>query len=103
EAREVVARLEAAVDASMSGAPAPIAFTTAALDEVRRELSRTRCPMIDFFGHHMRQVEEILGVRGVHAPALLHGVGDAKLYRSRMQAVEYAIEHDDGQSVRSLE
>jgi len=103
EAREVVARLDAAMDAAAAGGPTPIAFTTAALDEVRRELSRTRCPTIDFFGVHMRSVEGILGKRGVHAPALLHGVRDAKLYRSRMQAVEYAIEHDDGQSVRSLD
>jgi regulator of PEP synthase PpsR (kinase-PPPase family) len=35
--------------------------------------------------------------------ARLHGVGDIQRYNSRMQAIEYTIEHDDGQSVRGLE
>ena len=32
-----------------------------------------------------------------------HGVGDVKRYNARMAAVEYAIEHDDGQSMRALD
>ena len=35
--------------------------------------------------------------------ARLHGVGDVKRYNARMAAVEYAIEHDDGQSMRALD
>jgi regulator of PEP synthase PpsR (kinase-PPPase family) len=35
--------------------------------------------------------------------ARLHGVGDIKRYNNRMAAVEYAIEHDDGQSLRALD
>ncbi|KHL16052.1 hypothetical protein CLV56_3773 [Mumia flava] len=99
EARDVVATLDAAVDRGIT----PLAFTTTALDEVRLELHKTRAPLIDFFDMHMQRVEGLLGARGVRAPARLHGVGDIKRYNSRMQAVEYAIEHDDGQSVRSLE
>src|SRR3954454_8679584 len=100
EARQVVARLDAALDASPRP---PLVFATAASDEVRLELLRTRCQVIDFFGLHMDRVESILGTQGVHAAARLHGVGDIKRYNSRMQAVEYTIEHDDGQSVRGLE
>jgi regulator of PEP synthase PpsR (kinase-PPPase family) len=100
EAREVVARLDAVLDSS---ARTPLVFATAATDEVRQELVKTRCPVIDFFDLHMQRVESILEVRGMHAAARLHGVGDIKRYNSRMQAVEYTIEHDDGQSVRSLE
>jgi regulator of PEP synthase PpsR (kinase-PPPase family) len=100
EARSVVARLDAALDESSR---TPLVFTTAASDEVRLELRKTRCPLIDFFDLHMQQVEEILEVPGERMAARLHGVGDVKRYNSRMQAIEYAIEHDDGQSVRSLE
>ena len=35
--------------------------------------------------------------------ARLHGMGDVQRYNQRMAAVEYAIEHDDGQSPRALE
>ncbi len=100
EARAVVARLDATLDAS---ARTPLVFTTAARDEVRLELQRTRCPTIDFFDIHMQRVESILHSRGERLAARLHGVGDIKRYNSRMAAIEYAIEHDDGQSVRGLE
>ena len=99
DAREVVKELDAAMD----GPVTPLAFTTAATDDVRRALHASRCPIIDFFEMHMERVESILGTRGGRVAARLHGVGDIKRYNTRMQAVEYAIEHDDGQSVRSLD
>ncbi|KQY57547.1 MULTISPECIES: pyruvate, water dikinase regulatory protein [unclassified Nocardioides] len=100
EAREVVARLDQALDENDR---TPLVFITAASDEVRLELQRTRCPVIDFFDMHMQAVESILQTRGTRLPARLHGLGDIKRYNSRMQAIEYTIEHDDGQSVRGLE
>jgi regulator of PEP synthase PpsR (kinase-PPPase family) len=98
EARRVVAILDEAMD----GPVTPLAFTTAATDEVRAVLHTSRCPIIDFFEMHMQRVESILGVSGARVAARLHGVGDVKRYNSRMQAIEYAIEHDDGQSLRAL-
>ncbi len=53
----------------------PLVFTTAAVDTVRPELARTRAPVIDFFDIHMSRVEEVLGRRGLHEAARLHGVG----------------------------
>jgi [pyruvate, water dikinase]-phosphate phosphotransferase / [pyruvate, water dikinase] kinase len=99
EARRVVAVLDAAMD----GPVTPLAFTTAAVDEIREVLHTSRCPLIDFFDIHMTRVESILGVRGLHVASRLHGVGDIKRYNARMAAVEYAIEHDDGQSTRALD
>ena len=103
-ARDVVAQLDAAVDASAAGAaPPPLVFSTAVVDEVRAELHRTRAAVIDLFGLHMAQVEELLGVRGDREARRLHGVGDVRRYSDRMAAVEFAIEHDDGQTFRAIE
>ncbi|SDS81112.1 hypothetical protein SAMN04488570_2754 [Nocardioides scoriae] len=99
DARRVVEQ----VDAAMDGPVTPLVFTTAAEDAVRRELAKTRAPMIDFFDLHMGRVEELLGRRGARQALRLHGVGDIKRYNNRMAAVEFTIEHDDGQSVRMLE
>jgi regulator of PEP synthase PpsR (kinase-PPPase family) len=99
EARRVVAVLDAAMD----GPVTPLAFTTTAVEEVRQELLKSRCPLIDFFGMHMAQVEATLNATGMRVAARLHGVGDIKRYNARMAAVEYAIEHDDGQSLRALD
>ncbi len=99
EARRVVRIL----DAAMAGPVTPLVFATAAEDAIRAELGTTTAPVIDFFEMHMQKVEEILRVSGQRQAARLHGVGDLKRYNTRMAAVEFTIEHDDGQSVRSLE
>jgi regulator of PEP synthase PpsR (kinase-PPPase family) len=99
EARRVVAIL----DAAAAGPVTPLAFSTTALEEVRQELLRTKCPLVDFFDLHMERVESILGVKGIRVAARLHGMGDVQRYNARMAAVEYAIEHDDGQSMRALD
>ena len=99
EARKVVATLDAAMD----GPVTPIAFSTTAVTEIRDVLHESRCPLIDFFELHMNRVEEILGRSGQRVAARLHGLGDVKRYNARMAAVEYAIEHDDGQSLRALD
>jgi regulator of PEP synthase PpsR (kinase-PPPase family) len=99
DARRVVDVL----DAAMEGPITPLVFCTAATDEVRQELLRTKAPVIDLFDIHMARVEEVLGVRGVRQASRLHGVGDIKRYNARMAAVEFTIEHDDGQSLRALE
>jgi regulator of PEP synthase PpsR (kinase-PPPase family) len=98
-ARRVVAML----DELMEGTVTPLVFTTAAVDEVRQELARTKAPIIDFFDLHMQRVEEVLGERGIHQAARLHGMGDVKRYNNRMAAVEFTIEHDDGQSSRAMD
>ena len=98
EAREVVAQL----DEVMAGPVTPLVFTTAAVDEVRAELLKTKAPIIDFFGIHMDRVEEQLGARGLREARRLHGLGDVRRYNGRMAAIEFAIEHDDGLSPRGL-
>ena len=99
EARRVVAVL----DEAMGGPRTPLAFSTTAVTEIRDELHKSRCPLIDFFDLHMAGVEAILGVPGLRVAARLHGLGDVQRYNTRMAAVEYAIEHDDGQSLRALD
>ena len=99
EARDVVALLDEAMD----GPVPPLVFTTAADDVVRQELLKTRATIIDFFEMHMSKVEAVLGRAGIRQSARLHGVGDMVRYNQRMAAIEFTIEHDDGQSLRALE
>jgi [pyruvate, water dikinase]-phosphate phosphotransferase / [pyruvate, water dikinase] kinase len=99
EAQKVVAVL----DRAMEGPVTPLAFSTTAVTEIRDVLHSSTCPLIDFFDLHMQRVESILGVRGIRVASRLHGLGDVQRYNNRMAAVEYAIEHDDGQSLRALD
>ena len=99
EARRVVDILDKAAD----GPVTPLAFSTTAVTAIRHELHKSKCPLIDFFDLHMERVESILGAKGIRVAARLHGLGDVQRYNARMAAVEYAIEHDDGQSMRALD
>ena len=100
---EEARRLVSVLDEAMDGWVMPLAFSTTAVTEIRDELHQSRCPVIDFFDIHLARVESILGTKGLRVASLLHGLGDAQRYNSRMAAVEYAIEHDDGQSLRALD
>ena len=99
KAREVVVTL----DAAMAGGVTPLVFSTVSTEEVRAELQRTTCAFVDLFGSHLDTVEKVLHVNAAHGGGSLHGVGDLRRYDRRMKAIEFAMEHDDGASLRNLE
>lgn len=99
QAHEVVA----IIDQLASEGPRPIIFSTTVGNDIRAVLSQSRGHFFDLFGAHIGQLEHALHASASGQPGQAHGVGDAARYQSRMAAVEYAIEHDDGQSVRALE
>ncbi|WP_270886687.1 pyruvate, water dikinase regulatory protein [Pedococcus sp. 5OH_020] len=98
-ARQVVLEL----DAAMTDSVTPLVFSTVSDQEIRAELQKTACAFIDLFGSHLDTVERVLHVNAAHDVGALHGVGDLRRYEARMKAVEFAMEHDDGQSLRNLE
>ncbi|MFC8503821.1 pyruvate, water dikinase regulatory protein [Pedococcus sp. NPDC057267] len=99
QARSVVAELDAAATDSVS----PLVFSTVSDDDVRRALQETKAAFIDLFGSHLDTIERVLHVNAAHGVAALHGLGDQRRYDARMKAIEYAMEHDDGASLRHLE
>ncbi|KNX36392.1 pyruvate, water dikinase regulatory protein [Luteipulveratus halotolerans] len=98
-AREVVAMM----DAARTGSVQPLVFSTVADEAVRSALQQTECAFIDLFGSHLDTVERVLHVNAAHNVGSVHGVGDQGRYEARMKAVDYAMEHDDAQSVKALD
>jgi regulator of PEP synthase PpsR (kinase-PPPase family) len=98
-AEEVVREL----DSTMTDTVTPLVFSTVSDETIRSTLETTRCAFIDLFGTHLDTVERVLHVNAAHHVGALHGVGDVGRYEARMKAVEFAMEHDDGQSMRNLE
>jgi [pyruvate, water dikinase]-phosphate phosphotransferase / [pyruvate, water dikinase] kinase len=99
EARKAVEIL----DAAMKGPRTPLVFTTIADDTISGVLRTSRAPIIDFVSSHLGHLERILGARALHLAVRVHGTDDLARYDRRMQAVEYAIEHDDGESLRKYD
>ncbi|GGG72343.1 putative phosphoenolpyruvate synthase regulatory protein [Kocuria dechangensis] len=82
---------------------ATVVFSTVVDPGLRGILEASTGFFVDLFGSHIHQLEAALHATANPQPGRAHGLGDALRYQMRMTAVEYAMEHDDGQSVRALE
>lgn len=100
---EQAAAVVETIDKLAASGPRPIVFSTAVSGEIRQVLATCRGIIVDLIGTHVGQLEQALGSPASGEPGRAHGLGNAERYRSRMAAVEYAMEHDDGQSLRALE
>ena len=80
----------------------PIVFTTIKNGAVASHLRSANATIIDLLSGHLTELESALGTTASEQLGQFHTLGDAEQYFARMKAVEYAIEHDDGQSARAL-
>ncbi|ALJ19328.1 pyruvate, water dikinase regulatory protein [Microbacterium sp. No. 7] len=81
----------------------PVVFTTVKQFQLRKLLHAAPGVTIDLLAGHLVELEGALGVKASERPGQYHALGDLEKYHDRMRAVEYAIEHDDGQSGRALD
>jgi regulator of PEP synthase PpsR (kinase-PPPase family) len=81
----------------------PVVFTTVKSAEILGELQVSGAVIVDLLSGHLTELEVALGTSRSEQLGQFHGVGDIERYFARMRAVEYAIEHDDGQSARALD
>ncbi len=99
QAEKVVAE----IDELAQNGERPLVFSTAVSETIRQALAKCNGVLVDLIGAHVQLLEQELQTKASHQPGKAHGLGNAVRYQSRMMAVEYAMEHDDGQSVRALE
>lgn len=80
----------------------PIVFSTTVSDEIRGILRGCQGLFLDLFDTYLLPIEAELGLKSTHASGRAHGLADARRYNARIDAMNYAMEHDDGQSTRDL-
>ncbi len=80
----------------------PLVFSTTVTDEARVVLRKVNGLFLDLFDLFITQVEAELGTASTHAQGLAHGLSDQRRYSARIEAMNYAMEHDDGASTRDL-
>lgn len=80
----------------------PLVFSTTVNDEIRAILRKANALFLDLFDTYITPIETELGLRSTHAPNRAHGLADPGRYNARIDAINYAMEHDDGQSLRAL-
>src|SRR5205809_5997588 len=98
-AEECLARIEAE---SASGNGQPIVFSTLVDQDVRRVRRRAHALFVDVFETFTGPLEAGLGVKSSHTIGRSHSAMDKKEYQQRMEAIDFAMAHDDGASHREL-
>ncbi|NGX15413.1 pyruvate, water dikinase regulatory protein [Wenzhouxiangella sp. XN24] len=78
----------------------PIVFATMVQDDLRDIISQSQGLVLDFFGAFIGPMERELGIVSSHATGKAHGVADQRSYTRRIDAMNYALEHDDGSTTR---
>ncbi|MBI3575074.1 MAG: kinase/pyrophosphorylase [Gammaproteobacteria bacterium] len=74
----------------------PIVISTLIEDKVRDVILTADALCIDLFAGFIRKLESELGMESSHALGLSHGIGDELVYQKRIDAINYALAHDDG-------
>ena len=82
----------------------PIVFTTLVNMDVLKVLQE-HCQgmLLDMFGTFVNPLEAELGIKSHHRVGRFSDVSKSKEYHDRIEAINFSLAHDDGQSNRDLE
>src|SRR5438046_9994114 len=97
KAEECLARI-----AAESASGQPIVFSTLVNQDVRQVVRRAQALFIDYFETFIDPLEAGLGVKSSHTIGRSHSAMDKKEYQQRIEAINFAMAHDDGASHREL-
>jgi len=102
-----VAKAQACVsrinEASVSGNGRPVVFTTLVNAEIRETVRKADAFVLDFFESFLDPLEAEFGAKSTHTIGRSHSARDAKGYTHRIDAINFALAHDDGASSRDLD
>jgi [pyruvate, water dikinase]-phosphate phosphotransferase / [pyruvate, water dikinase] kinase len=83
----------------------PIVFITLVNDEVRDVVAGSNCHglVMDMFRTFVEPLEVELGVKSNHRVGRFSDVAASSEYHDRIEAINFSLAHDDGQSARNLD
>ena len=80
----------------------PIVFTTLVNTELNGIVSKAQGLVLDMFQTFVAPLEQALDLKSTHAMNRLHHNADTAAYKNRIEAINYSLAHDDGQSNQNL-
>jgi hypothetical protein len=82
----------------------PIVFTTLVDMEILKVITEgCKGMLLDMFGTFVHPLEKELRIKSNHRVGRFSDVSKSKAYNDRIEAINFSLEHDDGQSNRDLE
>ena len=90
-------------EASASGNGRPVVFTTLVNPEIRETVRKAEAFVLDLFESFLDPLEAEFGAKSTHTIGQSHSARDVKGYTHRIDAINFALAHDDGASSRDLD
>jgi [pyruvate, water dikinase]-phosphate phosphotransferase / [pyruvate, water dikinase] kinase len=83
----------------------PVVFITLVNDEVRAIVTGDRCKglVLDMFRTFVEPLEEEFGMKSNHRVGRFSDASQSQEYNDRIEAINFSLAHDDGQSSRNLD
>lgn len=81
----------------------PIAFVTVVQPEILKIVKEADAFIVDLFTTFLSPLENELGERSSYSVGKSHAVKNNQAYRNRIEAVDYALQHDDGLRIKGYE
>ncbi|MFT5645063.1 MAG: regulator of PEP synthase PpsR (kinase-PPPase family) [Janthinobacterium sp.] len=80
----------------------PIIFSTLVKDDLSDVIRRSSGMHMDLIQTFVAPLEQELGVKSTHTIGRSHNIVDSEEYKNRIEAINFSLAHDDGQSHKNL-
>ena len=80
----------------------PLVLSSMVDDAMSERLGTANALFLDFFQVFIALLEAELGLKSTHAAGRSHGVTTSSAYLARIEAINYSLAHDDGQTTKDL-
>lgn len=81
----------------------PLVFSTLVRGGTVDALREANAVFVDLFETFIGPLEEELGLKSTHTVGRFHGVADSENYKLRIEAINFTLAHDDGQTDEKLD
>ena len=81
----------------------PIVFSTLVDPAVNQILRSANALILDLFASFVVPLEQELGCKSTHTIGRSHNIVDSNTYKNRIEAINFTLAHDDGQSATELQ
>ena len=81
----------------------PIVFSTLVNQEINQIVRAADALFLDLIQTFVEPLEKELGAKSSHSIGRSHNMSDSKQYTERIEAINFALSHDDGQMQQGLE
>ncbi|MFZ6817887.1 posphoenolpyruvate synthetase regulatory kinase/phosphorylase PpsR [Undibacterium sp. Ji22W] len=80
----------------------PIVFSTLVKPDLAGVIFKSKGLHMDLIQTFVAPLEEELGIKSTHTVGRSHNIADTEEYKNRIEAINFSLAHDDGQSNKNL-